>query len=301
MLESSFPFKDAFHELGKQDPNYKHSPTPEDWERATAVCKLLTVFKTATEVVSGTRYPTANLYFHEIWNVRQVLESDTSRRYPIIASMVSDMKAKFDKYWKISYLSNCIPVICDPRFKFKFVEFRLKQAFGGTATVHINKVDEAIRSLFNGYSSEIRGDKSNSAEADDSVTSIKGCSSWSDWSSHVRAQSNQRTGELDRYLRDDLFPCNDGGFDILYWWKMHATKYPTLSRMARDVLAAPASTVASESAFSTSGRVINDHRTRLSGSTVEALICFQDWLREAGNILLLFFALVIYLAHTSAY
>jgi hypothetical protein len=78
-------------------------------------------------------------------------------------------------------------------------------------------------------------------------------------------------------------------------------KYPILSRMARDVLAAPASTVASESAFSTSGRIINDHRTRLSGSTVEALICFQDWLREAGNIFLLFFALVIYLAHTSAY
>ncbi|CAO2193193.1 unnamed protein product [Urochloa humidicola] len=53
--------------------------------------------------------------------------------------------------------------------------------------------------------------------------------------------------------------------------------------MARDVLAAPASTVASEFAFSTSGRIINDHRTRLSGNTVEALICFQDWLREAGE------------------
>jgi hypothetical protein len=35
------------------------------------------------------------------------------------------------------------------------VEFRLKQAFGGTATVHIDKVDEAVRSLFNGYSYEI--------------------------------------------------------------------------------------------------------------------------------------------------
>jgi hypothetical protein len=61
MLESSFPFKDAFHELGKQDPNYKHSPTPEDWERATDVCKLLTVFKKATEklfLVQGTPQPT---------------------------------------------------------------------------------------------------------------------------------------------------------------------------------------------------------------------------------------------------
>jgi hypothetical protein len=98
MLESSFPFKDVFHDFGKQGPNYMHSPTSEEWEKAATVCKLLTVFKKAIKVVSGTRYPTSNLYFHEIWNVKQVLESDTSRRNPTIASMVSDMKAKFDKY-----------------------------------------------------------------------------------------------------------------------------------------------------------------------------------------------------------
>jgi hypothetical protein len=82
-------------------------------------------------LVQGTPHPT---FFRELWNVKQVLELDTSRRNPIIALMVSNMKAKFDKYWKISYLSNCIPVILDPRFKFKFkfVEFLLKQAFGGT-------------------------------------------------------------------------------------------------------------------------------------------------------------------------
>jgi hypothetical protein len=41
--------------------------------------------------------------------------------------------------------------------------------------------------------------------------------------------------------------------------------------------------VASESAFSTSERIVNDHRTRLARDTVEALICFQDWLRSAGD------------------
>jgi hypothetical protein len=53
--------------------------------------------------------------------------------------------------------------------------------------------------------------------------------------------------------------------------------------MARDLLVVPASTVASESAFSTSERIVNDHRTRLASDTVEALICFQDWLRLAGD------------------
>jgi len=64
---------------------------------------------------------------------------------------------------------------------------------------------------------------------------------------------------------------------------MHSTKYPILSRMARDLFAAPASTVASESAFSTSGRVISDYRSRLTSKNVEALICLQDWLRAEGH------------------
>ncbi|CAN6170815.1 unnamed protein product [Urochloa humidicola] len=127
------------------------------------------------------------------------------------------------------------------------------------------------------------GESSNySSQRSENGTSVKS-HSWSDWSNHMSAQRNQFTGELDRYLHDDLFPCDDEDFDILYWWRMHASQYPIVSRMARDVLAAPASTVASESAFSTSGRIINDHRTRLSGNTIEALICFQDWLREAGS------------------
>jgi hypothetical protein len=66
-------------------------------------------------------------------------------------------EAKFEKYWNISYLSNCIPVILDPRFKFGFIEFLLNKAFGETARVHIDKVDKAIRSLYSGYSFETKG------------------------------------------------------------------------------------------------------------------------------------------------
>jgi hypothetical protein len=48
--------------------------------------------------------------------------------------------------------------------------------------------------------------------------------------------------------------------------------------MAKDVLAMPASTVPSESAFSTGGRIIDPLRCSLSTDTVEALICAQSWL-----------------------
>ena len=70
----------------------------------------------------------------------------------------------------------------------------------------------------------------------------------------------------------------DPNFDILVWWKRNSIEYPILSTMAKDILATPVSTVASESAFSTSGRLISPHRSRLHPTTLEALMCAHTWL-----------------------
>jgi len=68
-------------------------------------------------------------------------------------------------------------------------------------------------------------------------------------------------------------------FDILSWWKVNAVKYPILGEIARTLLAIPVSTVASESAFSTGGRVLDSFRSSLAPATVEALICTQNWIK----------------------
>ncbi|KAK2376096.1 zinc finger BED domain-containing protein RICESLEEPER [Trifolium repens] len=54
--------------------------------------------------------------------------------------------------------------------------------------------------------------------------------------------------------------------------------------MARDILAIPVSTVSSESAFSTGGRVLDSFRSSLNSNTVEALICAQNWIRKPKAI-----------------
>ncbi|KAL6646687.1 hypothetical protein ACP70R_015764 [Stipagrostis hirtigluma subsp. patula] len=72
--------------------------------------------------------------------------------------------------------------------------------------------------------------------------------------------------------------------------------------MASDVLAIPVSEVASESPFSTGGRILDDFRSSLTPFTVQALICAQDWFRrslficdeeEPGELLMLEEAMLV--------
>ncbi|KMZ58330.1 hypothetical protein ZOSMA_351G00030 [Zostera marina] len=61
--------------------------------------------------------------------------------------------------------------------------------------------------------------------------------------------SNDRN-ELEIYLNDSL-AAKQSTFDILKSWKFNEVKYPVVAHMAKDILAIPVSTVASESYFST--------------------------------------------------
>nr|GFB54750.1 zinc finger BED domain-containing protein RICESLEEPER 2 [Tanacetum cinerariifolium] len=54
--------------------------------------------------------------------------------------------------------------------------------------------------------------------------------------------------------------------------------------MARELLAVQASTVASESAFSTSGRIISDRRSRLTPESVEVCVCLKDYLDGVDRV-----------------
>nr|XP_028944496.1 zinc finger BED domain-containing protein DAYSLEEPER-like [Malus domestica] len=83
--------------------------------------------------------------------------------------------------------------------------------------------------------------------------------------------------ELNLYLEEKRLDRKQE-LDILSWWKLEQFRYPVLSRMASDVLTIPISTVASESAFSISGRVLDQYRSSLLPETVQALLCTRDWL-----------------------
>ena len=87
-----------------------------------------------------------------------------------------------------------------------------------------------------------------------------------------------KKSELDVYFGEAIVNDDNNEFNLLLWWKVNSARFPVLSKLARDVLVVPISTVASESTFSTSGRVLDNFRSSLTPKIVEALVCTQDWL-----------------------
>ena len=93
----------------------------------------------------------------------------------------------------------------------------------------------------------------------------------------VSSTANMNASELFAYLDSDTVNQYDDDFNILNWWHEHNHTYPILSILARDVLTVPVSTISSESAFSLTGRIIEERRRRLAPDMVQALALIKDW------------------------
>ncbi|XP_010236819.1 zinc finger BED domain-containing protein RICESLEEPER 2 [Brachypodium distachyon] len=284
MLNTAKHYKSVFDSLAVQDVHYTYAPTFDEWERVEVICRLLDVFYDATKVISGSKYPTSNLHFHEFWKVRIRLQIEESEVDPYIYDTVKYMRKKFEKYWNLSWMALSIPVILDPQFKYPFFQFRFQQAFGDNAPSQFSKVKSLFGQMFDEYA-EMSNSGSTQQEGVDIGMGTDNNDSLADWDHHLSlttTSSNLARSELDSYLKKTPITRSDK-FDILSWWQMNSVEFPILARMARDILDVPASTVASESAFSTGGRVISDYRSRLTPEAAEALICLQDWYRASGS------------------
>ncbi|KAL0413332.1 UNVERIFIED_CONTAM: Zinc finger BED domain-containing protein RICESLEEPER 1, partial [Sesamum radiatum] len=315
MLETAISLKRAFDAYEDVDLAYKNDllrqpfdgiPTDYDWERAKVLVTFLRHFYNLTLRISGALYVTSNLVFREICEVELLLRHWLSSSDVELNEMARKMKEKYDKYWGSIERINMIlyyAVILDPRHKLEFLEFTFDKLYGGTEKCDVMKeqVRDGLHELFNDY--KLRYGHSLQGTPGSPGSSFSRVSSSSSSSVGTSMQfldheatrtftieqefSMYKTGgkgdrvksELEKYLSEDVEMHRDK-FDILNWWKVNTLRFPILSKMARDVLAVPVSTVASESAFSTGGRVLDAFRSSLSPKIVQALICTQDWLRK---------------------
>ncbi|XVF46975.1 hypothetical protein PTKIN_Ptkin03bG0071800 [Pterospermum kingtungense] len=168
--------------------------------------------------------------------------------------MAKRMKEKYDKYWGNIERKNMllyVASILDPRKKLD--------------SCQVNECSFQVRVNL------------------DSANSVEDKPFFSKYKRFKKDSGKEETkSELEKYLAEDDEKDN-GEFDVLGWWKINALRYPIMSTFAKDVMAVPISTVASESTFSTGGQVLDAYRSCLTSPIVQALICAQDWLHGSTS------------------
>lgn len=276
-------YKDVFNRLKHREPLYKCVPRDEDWERAKENCDRLKLFNNVTEIFSGTKYPTANLYFSKICEIRMALRQWLIGGHPYVEVMAEKMLEKFNKYWSQIHGIMGVATVLDPRYKLKLLDYYLPPLYcAEEAKIEVERIRELCFNLVAEYSFNLKmsglSGSSGVSSHSPNECSIRDADPMNNYDMFVAMdpEIDSAKTELDCYLEERVLP-RKADFDILSWWK-NAHKYPTLQLIARDVLAIPISTVDSESAFSTGGRFVSPHRSKLHHDTLEALMCAQDWL-----------------------
>jgi hAT family C-terminal dimerisation region len=125
----------------------------------------------------------------------------------------------------------------------------------------IEEVTKTLQNLYEKYSKDHRAKASKAAVG--STTAAVRTRKNDDFYAFLKSRDveNPSKSDLKVYLGEPRFVVEDeeSSFDVLKWWSQNYSKFPILSKLARDVLCIPITTVASESTFSAGGRVLNDY------------------------------------------
>ena len=74
MLSGAYKFKDVFPKYEERDLDYEPCPSIDDWVKVQQICGILEVFSHVTDIISGSDYPTLNLFLCEFYKVKEVLD-----------------------------------------------------------------------------------------------------------------------------------------------------------------------------------------------------------------------------------
>nr|GEV90050.1 hypothetical protein [Tanacetum cinerariifolium] len=229
----------------------------ENWVIIQSLTQLLEVFNTATKILSGVYYTTSPLVLQQLFFMSTVL-SECELEGGILSSVIKPMKKKLRKYFQhMSPIITCAAAL-NPCFNVNGLDFLIESISSdleffddGFASKSKFYFKESLEGLYNLYYAKY-----------DNPT-----------------QSSQASGgATSSDFVTQLHPKEFATFYVLGFWKEKETMFPVLSRMAMDLISVQAFSVVSESAFSTSGRVLSIRRTRLTPTSLEMCMCLRDHL-----------------------
>jgi hypothetical protein len=242
MLDCCLAYKEAFGYYYEVDNNYEWQPSPTQWKLFYSVKPILGTMSEATSAFSASTYPTANVFFPYILQVKMALKEAQKSGNAYMISMADAMLEKFYKYWEVRNVM-AIATILDPRFKMRYI----RSAFGNIYNSlrfrkEISDIEEELESLYQKYESihrpkmgETTQNNTQSASSSKDTSSSLASIVPSEFQSFLESTATETSkSELLMYLDEpNISISDDKKFDLLNFWKVNAHRFPVVSNMSK--------------------------------------------------------------------
>ena len=275
MLERLLDLRPAIDAICRLEERLqKFRISPEEWALLQHLKDILDIFVKATEHLSGSTYPTLSMQLPYFSVLAARLESivDQERIAGSIFHAACDASwKKLDDYHSKTGSAQSIATILDPRCKIQAVKNL------GWQLQWINEAETAIQRVYQDQYAPppLSG---HSTPSPPPVSSQSSSSFHEDYMTTVFTSSQgeiQSMSEVEIYLEEKV---ELAGVDPIEWWRTYESRFPNLSRMARDYLAIPATSVPSECCFSIAGSVLTKRRSAMTEGMANAIMCCKYWL-----------------------
>ena len=239
------------------------------------VCNFLNPFFDFTVEMSGSEYPTLGmllLFLDYLSDHLNAIIQDKNSQIPTwIKDIAKAMKQKFDTVSNnLDNTASYLTLLLDSRYKMQIVP----------NDIDIEVAKQLLLTEFTSYQNLVDQEKGvNDKETDIAIVGEKRKPSGimeQIIQKKKKHNNSQSRNEVNEYL---AIPVESQSVNPCEWWKHHRTQYPILSKIARDYICIPSTSVPSEQAFSKSGELISKRRNRLGDSAIEACMCLNSWIK----------------------
>ncbi|KAF8688306.1 hypothetical protein HU200_042264 [Digitaria exilis] len=270
-----------------QYPNRRYAPSGKYWITADKICRTLGRFHIDMDSMHTYTDPT-DLY-DKLWDVKNRIRdepdfySGCSSAYKDegFSVVLQEMQQKFKERWELCFFHFCMPMVMDPKYRLRHIKSRMRlfdfesyRNLDREVDHYIHYVHNTLVSLFYEYSNHVDGPNFTSGSKTSKETAVAGDTLTRYY--HLTEYPYGMRHLTEQYLQE---PCLTAGEpSVLQWWKENNQTYPTVARMARDILALPCCTdnkVATRTARISMSEFGNEH-------CIEEVVCSQDWLKPAG-------------------
>ena len=261
-------------------------PSMADKLNLSAMVNLLQFFADFSDMVSSDKGPTIHLVIRQLYLIRTTLWNlERNPPHELIGEVATFLRSELGRRFEDCGTTQpefCLAEMLDPSLKGCVIKIISEPLYNATKECLVQALLEMHREDASPEASRSPTPEMEEEELDPIEAAIRAARGPNPTRAAPLSTSLlASTCEVEVYLKE---PLKVKGTNLLEYWSMNREKMPGLAKLARKILAIPASSATSERVFSTAGRTCTERRTSLSVANIEMLVYMKENLRELNKL-----------------